>query len=78
MEPFFQAYREIMPFFINDSNEPERERLQTIEDRARFDDTTKCILWQHVPRPARSSGLTVSTSPLRYRERTPLHFRLAR
>ena len=44
MEPFFQAYREIMPFFINDSNEPERERLQTIEDRARFDDTTKCIL----------------------------------
>ena len=44
MEPFFQAYREIRPFFINDSNEPERERLQTIEDRARFDDTTKCIL----------------------------------
>ena len=43
-EPFFQAYRAIMPFFINDSNEPERERLQTIEDRARFDDTTKCIL----------------------------------
>ncbi len=44
MEPFFQAYREIMPFFINDSNEPERERLQSAEERARFDDTTKCIL----------------------------------
>ena len=44
MEPFFQAYREIMPFFINDSNEPERERSQSAEERARFDDTTKCIL----------------------------------
>ncbi|MFB0616779.1 succinate dehydrogenase iron-sulfur subunit [Streptomyces sp. AGS-58] len=45
MEPFFQAYRDVMPFLItNDTNEPTRERLQSAEDRERFDDTTKCIL----------------------------------
>ncbi|MDO5617558.1 succinate dehydrogenase iron-sulfur subunit [Kocuria sp.] len=44
MEPFFQSYREIMPFLVNVDNEPERERYQSVEDRARFDDTTKCIL----------------------------------
>jgi succinate dehydrogenase / fumarate reductase iron-sulfur subunit len=44
MEPFFQSYREIMPFLINSGHEPTRERLQSAEDRERFDDTTKCIL----------------------------------
>ncbi|RSS55102.1 succinate dehydrogenase iron-sulfur subunit [Streptomyces sp. WAC01280] len=44
MEPFFQAYRDVMPFLVTKGNEPTRERLQTAEDRERFDDTTKCIL----------------------------------
>jgi succinate dehydrogenase / fumarate reductase iron-sulfur subunit len=46
MEPFFDNFKKMKPFFINDSPLPEngRERLQTIEDRARFDETTKCIL----------------------------------
>ena len=44
MEPFFAQYRSVLPFFINDSRPPEREREQTVEDRERFDDTTKCIL----------------------------------
>ncbi|MEV6028710.1 succinate dehydrogenase iron-sulfur subunit [Streptomyces sp. NPDC052036] len=45
MEPFFQAYRDVMPFLITkDTNEPTHERLQSAEDRERFDDTTKCIL----------------------------------
>jgi succinate dehydrogenase / fumarate reductase iron-sulfur subunit len=44
MEPFFAQYRSVLPFFINDARPPERERLQSIEDRERFDDTTKCIL----------------------------------
>ena len=44
MEPFFDAYREVMPFLIPEGHEPTRERLQSAEDRARFDDTTKCIL----------------------------------
>lgn len=44
MEPFFQAYRDVMPFLVTSGNEPTRERHQTAEDRERFDDTTKCIL----------------------------------
>jgi len=46
MEPFFDHYRSVQPFFITKSAPPDngRERLQSIEDRARFDDTTKCIL----------------------------------
>jgi succinate dehydrogenase / fumarate reductase iron-sulfur subunit len=44
MEPFFEKYRSIMPYLINDEEPPPRERLQSPEDRALFDDTTKCIL----------------------------------
>ena len=44
MEPFFDAYREVMPFLITGGNEPTRERIQSQADRDRFDDTTKCIL----------------------------------
>jgi len=44
MEPFFEHYRAIKPYLINDDPPPEKERLQSPEDRARFDDTTKCIL----------------------------------
>ncbi len=46
MEPFFGHYREVMPYFVNDEPVPAdgRERLQTQEDREKFDDSTKCIL----------------------------------
>jgi succinate dehydrogenase / fumarate reductase iron-sulfur subunit len=46
MEPFFAHYRSVMPYFVNDTPVPAdgRERLQTQEDREKFDDTTKCIL----------------------------------
>jgi succinate dehydrogenase / fumarate reductase iron-sulfur subunit len=44
MEPFFQSYREVMPFLITGGQEPSRERIQSQHDRERFDDTTKCIL----------------------------------
>lgn len=46
MEPFFEHFRSVMPYFINDDPLPEdgRERLQSQEARERFDDTTKCIL----------------------------------
>lgn len=43
MNPFYQAYRDVKPFLIASDN-PERERLQSAENRDRFDDTTKCIL----------------------------------
>ena len=46
MEPFFAGYRAVKPWLITDSREkvPERERLQSPEERERYDDTTKCIL----------------------------------
>jgi succinate dehydrogenase / fumarate reductase iron-sulfur subunit len=44
MEGFFAKYRNALPFFVNDSPTPARERLQSAEDRERYDDTTKCIL----------------------------------
>src|SRR5690606_37435011 len=40
MEPFFNAYKSVMPFLINDDPEPTTERLQSSENRERFDDTT--------------------------------------
>jgi succinate dehydrogenase / fumarate reductase, iron-sulfur subunit len=45
-EPFFEHYREVMPFFVNDTPLPAdgRERRQSQEDKDKFDDTTKCIL----------------------------------
>ncbi len=44
MEDFFSKYRSVKPYLINESPEPTRERLQTAAERARYDDTTKCIL----------------------------------
>jgi succinate dehydrogenase / fumarate reductase iron-sulfur subunit len=44
MEPFMAHYRSVMPYLINDEPPPAIERLQSIEERERFDDTTKCIL----------------------------------
>ncbi len=44
MDRFFELYRGIKPFFISYSQPPEGERLQSPAERARFDDTTKCIL----------------------------------
>jgi succinate dehydrogenase / fumarate reductase, iron-sulfur subunit len=46
MEPFFDHYKSVMPFFVNNSPVPAdgRERLQTQFDREAFDDTTKCIM----------------------------------
>ena len=44
MEPFFDSYRAVLPYFINDDPPPPAERYQSPEDRAVFDETTKCIL----------------------------------
>jgi succinate dehydrogenase / fumarate reductase iron-sulfur subunit len=45
MEPFFDSYKSVMPFFVNDEIPKDgKEQIQSIEERARFDDTTKCIL----------------------------------
>jgi len=46
MEPFFAGYRAVKPWLITDEQDhgPDRERIQSPEERERFDDTTKCIL----------------------------------
>ncbi|HEV2129220.1 MAG TPA: succinate dehydrogenase iron-sulfur subunit [Thermomicrobiales bacterium] len=44
METFFNQYKSIEPYLIADDAPSASERLQSPEDRARFDDTTKCIL----------------------------------
>jgi len=45
MEPFFDGYKSVLPYLIND--EPvadDKERIQTPEQHAKFEDSTKCIL----------------------------------
>ncbi len=44
MEPFFHKYEKVRPYLINDEPLPATERLQSPSERARYDDTTKCIL----------------------------------
>jgi succinate dehydrogenase / fumarate reductase iron-sulfur subunit len=44
MDGFFDKYRSVMPFLVAEGPAPERERRQSTEERARYDDTTKCIL----------------------------------
>jgi len=46
MEPFFDNYKKVLPYFVNETPLPTdgMERLQSPEQRERFDDTTKCIL----------------------------------
>ncbi|MDP9401983.1 MAG: succinate dehydrogenase iron-sulfur subunit [Actinomycetota bacterium] len=44
MEPFFAQYRSVIPHLVNTDPVGDRERLQSPEERARYDDTTKCIL----------------------------------
>ena len=44
MTGFFAKYRSVMPYLVENSARPDKERLQSPEDREKFDDTTKCIL----------------------------------
>lgn len=44
MDPFWEHYRSVMPYFVSEKAEPETERVQSAEQRERYDDTTKCIL----------------------------------
>ncbi len=46
MDPFFDHFKSVMPYFVNNEPLPAdgKERLQSPQQRERFDDTTKCIL----------------------------------
>ncbi len=44
MDAFFRHYRAVKPYLINLEPEPENERLQSPEERARLDGLYECIL----------------------------------
>jgi len=45
MDPFWDKYRQVMPFLVNDMVPIDgRERRQSPEDRDRYEDTSRCIL----------------------------------
>jgi succinate dehydrogenase / fumarate reductase iron-sulfur subunit len=44
MTQFFDSYKSIKPYLITEDASEHQERLQSPEQRARFEDTTKCIL----------------------------------
>jgi succinate dehydrogenase / fumarate reductase iron-sulfur subunit len=44
MDGFFDKLKSVRPYLVNDRPVPERERLQSAEEHARYEDTTKCIL----------------------------------
>jgi succinate dehydrogenase / fumarate reductase iron-sulfur subunit len=41
---FFEKYRAVMPWLVNNSPPPEKERLQSPEQHAVIEDATKCIM----------------------------------
>ena len=44
MEQFYDQYKKIKPYLINDEPPPTQERLQSPEDRAKLDGLYECIL----------------------------------
>ena len=44
METFFESYKKVMPYLINEEEPGERERLQSPEDRDKLDGLYECIL----------------------------------
>ena len=44
MTQFYAQYEKIKPYMMNDSVPPEKERLQSQEDRAKLDGLYECIL----------------------------------
>ena len=45
MEPFWDKYRDVMPYLVNDTPTADgKERRQSQADRDRYEDTSRCIL----------------------------------
>jgi succinate dehydrogenase / fumarate reductase iron-sulfur subunit len=42
--PFFERYHSVNPYLITKTAPPDKERLQSIEDREKLEDATRCIL----------------------------------
>lgn len=41
---FFDNYKQVQPYLINNDPVPDKERCQSPEERSKFDDATNCIL----------------------------------
>ena len=44
MDGFFDKFKSVQPYLVTESAPPERERIQSADEHARYEDTTKCIL----------------------------------
>lgn len=44
MGPFFRAFEHVMPYLVNETPPPEKERLQSVRDRKKIDEVIDCIL----------------------------------
>lgn len=44
MEPFFEKYRKIKPYLFEKPEKPEKENIQSQEERKVFDEAIRCIL----------------------------------
>lgn len=44
MKAFFEKYRQVQPYLVNNDPAPQKERLQSEKQREKYEDTTKCIL----------------------------------
>ncbi|MEZ4624718.1 MAG: succinate dehydrogenase iron-sulfur subunit [Thermomicrobiales bacterium] len=79
MTRFFDAYKSVSPFLIADEAPTGRERLQSPEDRDKFEDTTKCILLRgmHDRVPDYLDDRSVRR-PGRDRQCAPVHLRQPR
>ncbi len=44
MDAFFERNDSVKPWFVNETPPPEKERLQSPEERERIDEATRCIL----------------------------------
>lgn len=62
MEPFFQSYREIMPFLVTSGHEPTREATSPRRTGRSTTTPRSASSAPRAPRPARCSGPTASTS----------------
>lgn len=44
MDRFFQMYKKVKPYLINDTAPPAKERIQSVAQRAKVDEMVNCIL----------------------------------
>ncbi len=65
MSQFFKQYESIKPYLINDTIPPEKERLQSPEEREELDGLYECILCACCSTAARASGGTPTSSSAR-------------